>query len=211
MQFRWEKLCRVAAAVCLLYGGSTATGAVLAPGGLLFPAPSEPSGGVIVDSLVTPFVADTFSGSLTTVVLSGDPLNPLGGLTFVYHLTNDAGSMHSIGRVTLNGFGGNGVDAVYSPAVNTVGPAYIDRPSSDLIGFSFLGLPIGQGLLAPGTDSAFLVVRTDSTTYVPSVAAVIDGSIASAAIYAPAPEPAAFMLLAGGGMWMLRRPRRVRG
>ena len=76
---------------------------------MLVPAPGEPdpTGGVVVASTTTAFSAPgAFSGKLKTEVISGDPSNSLGGLTFTYELSNDASSSNSIGRMTVVNFSG---------------------------------------------------------------------------------------------------------
>ena len=52
---------------------------------------TDPTGGTVLSSLSAPFVAGTYSGTLISQVISGDPSNPLGGLTFTYLLTNNLG------------------------------------------------------------------------------------------------------------------------
>lgn len=87
----------------------------LGVGGLLFPTPAEadPTGGVVVaGGLPVPFAAGAFSGTLTTVV-AGDPSNALGGLTFVYQLSNAITSTNVLERLTVNGYAPFLVDASY--------------------------------------------------------------------------------------------------
>ncbi|MBN1491617.1 MAG: hypothetical protein JXA69_17020 [Phycisphaerae bacterium] len=198
----------VAAGVILSIVGVSAQGAMLSPGATLYPVPSEsdPLGGVIeAGPLASPFNTTTFSGTLTTHVISGDTSNTLGGLTFVYELTSDSTSQNDIRRLTLNGFSAFATDASYQVSTARLSPSYVDRDANgDVVGFGFLGAPIGFGALAPGEGSAVLVVQTDAPDWRPSFASVIDGTVASTATYAPIPEPLTlgFMLL---GMALVRR------
>jgi uncharacterized protein (TIGR03382 family) len=83
-----------------------------------------------------------------------------------------------------------------------------------VIGFTFLGAPLGAGTLMPGMTSAVLVVQTDAPYYVLSTAAIIDGSVTTAPIFAPSlvvPEPATISLAALGlGALALVARRRAR-
>lgn len=163
----------------------------------------DPTGGVVIaGGIPVPFVAATFSGLLTSTVIAGDPSNPYGGLTFTYQISNNIGSAHEIDRLTLNGFFGFLADGSYqTPAAGQI-PTLNDRDSTgDVIGFTFLGAPIGAGPLLPGLTSALLVVQTDAPYHVLSTASIIDGSVTTAPIFAPSlivPEPATITMAALG-------------
>lgn len=178
--------------------------APLPPSTVIFadPQPDPTGGAVVAGGIPVPFVAATFSGMLTSTVIAGDPSNPFGGLTFTYQISNDAGSPGEIDRLTLNGFFGFLADGSYQiPAAGLV-PTLNDRDASgDVIGFTFLGAPVGSGTLMPGLTSALLVVQTDAPFYVLSTAAIIDGSVTTAPIFAPSlfvPEPATISMAALG-------------
>ncbi len=172
----------------------------------------------LVDSMSTAFTSDnptSFSGVLDSWVLSGNTDNPLGGLSFVYRLTNDQTSNDALHRLAVNGYSGLQVEAGYlsgglsptgSAVVGGLTPTLVDRgvAPGDNAGFSFLAGTI-SGLtfesLNPGQTSRYLVMYTNSPIYSTSIASVIDGSVASAATFAPIPEPETYaMMLAGMGL-----------
>jgi hypothetical protein len=154
-----------------------------------------------------PFVAPTFSGTLTTTVITGDTSNPLGGLTFTYLLTNNQGSVNAIGRLTVTDFSSWLTDASFQTGPG-LAPAYVDRAGTgDVIGFSFQGPPLGASQLLGGMTTTLLVVQTNAPAFVPAIASVIDGSVAQAATFSPVPEPATMSLLALGGLLLARRRR----
>ena len=73
----------------------------LAPGDtILAVGEPDPTGGAVVDFVSVIFSTPTFSGTLTSTVLSGDSSNP-DGLTFTYLLENDPTSQNSLGRLTV--------------------------------------------------------------------------------------------------------------
>lgn len=189
----------------------------LPPSTVIFatPAPDPTGGAVIAGGVPVPFVAATFSGMLTSTVIAGDPSNPFGGLTFTYRISNSAGSPGEIDRLTLNGFFGFLADGSYQvPAAGLI-PTLNDRDAvGDVIGFTFLGAPVGAGTLLPGMTSALLVVQTNAPDYVLSTAAIIDGSVTTAPIFAPSlivPEPATISMAALGlGTLALVARRRAR-
>ncbi|MFO0912601.1 MAG: hypothetical protein U0795_06575 [Pirellulales bacterium] len=191
--------------------------ASIVPGSVLIPAAAEaePSGGLIIATAATPFsVPGAFSGTLYSDVISGDAANPLGGLTFVYRVTNDGVSgPNSIGRLSIDDFFGFLTDASYNPSAG-VAPASIDRNvSADVIGFNFLPTPVDPlaGFLAPGASSARLIVQTNSPAYKGGLASLIDGGVISVATFAPAavPEPGMGVLaaLSLAGLVAARRRR----
>ncbi len=150
------------------------------------------------------FSSATFSGTLTTTVISGDTSNPYGGLTFTYLLTNDLASTHAIERLTINGYSGFLVEANYQTPASDQIPTLFDRSTGagDTIGESFynpiIALPgFGNGVLSPGATSALFVLQTNAQDYQLSTANVIDGSVASVATFAPVPvipEPSSIAL-----------------
>jgi len=182
------------------------------PGSSVFAVPNTyPTGGVAIASLTQPFVAATFSGKLTSEVISGDPDNP-GGLTFTYLIENDASSPHAIGRLTVDDFSGFDTYINFQTPVGAgVAPAFFDRSSGagDVVGFTFFGAPVGVGQIAAGSSSAKLVIQTNSTVWRPTTASIIDGSVATAASFAPIPEPSTLVLgglgLVGLAAFALRR------
>lgn len=199
----------------LLSFSLTAAAAPLGVGGLLFPAPAapDPTGGVLIAGGVpVPFASTNYSGTLTSSVIAGDPSNLLGGLTFTYLLASDASSINMISRLTVNGYAGFMTDASYQSPPMGIMPAYADRLTADVVGFSFISFPVGAGLISPGSHSALLVVQTDAPAFTTSFASVIDGTVVSPPIYAPIPEPATAVFVLSLlilQVKMGRRPRRT--
>lgn len=194
----------------LVLATSQAWAAPLLPGGTAAAVlePDPVGGSVVAGPLVTPLVGAAFTGTITSTVISGDVSNPYGGLTFVYHVSNDATSIHSIGRATLTGFTGFLTDVSYGAP--GVAPAVQDRSvDGDVVGFSFVGPPLGPSVLPPGTTSALLVVQTDAREWTTAIGNAINGSIASGPIFAPMiPEPATLGFLALSGLGLLSSRRR---
>lgn len=204
----------VKVSVCTLFLMGMFVGAVQAspivPGQTVvqFSDEPDPVGGVLVAPVLTlPFVTGTFSGTLTSMVISGDTTNALGGLTFVYTITNNAVSPDAIHRLTVNGYNGFLTDASYQAAAAQK-PTTIDRSvNGDVIGFGFIGAPLGFGELAPGATSTPLVVQTNAPAYRETFASVIDGTVTTVGTYSPVvPEPVTMGLMAlGMGFVLVRR------
>lgn len=205
------------AALCGLALSSSAFAAALPSGTVLVPSPGEadPTGGVVLASQSVGFsVAGAFSGKLTSQVISGDPSNALGGLTFTYQITNDGVSgPNSIGRLSVTDFTGWLVDASYQSTSVGVVPGSIDRqPSGEVVGFNFLPTPADPltAFLAPGTGSRLLVLQTNALAYNDVLASVIDGGVTQAATYGPVPEPSTMVLAACGAVGVALALRRRR-
>jgi hypothetical protein len=183
---------------------SAANAAPLSVGTALIPAPAEfdPVGGSVLSTMTVPFAAaGSFSGTLTTEVISGDTTNALGGLTFTYLITNDVSSANSIGRMSVTSFDAFVTDSNYQVPANGVAPASIDRNvSGDVIGFNFVptALDPASGFLAPGMSSVLLVVQTNAAGYSQGVANFIDGGVATATTIVPIPEPGSVALALSG-------------
>jgi hypothetical protein len=206
----------VALSACIVIASTSRAQAVLLPAGTtVFAAAETPvvGGTLLAGGVPVSVTSATFDGTLTSSVISGDANNGvLGGLTFVYTLTDDAGSPGQMDRLTVDGFSGFITDSGY--VLPGVAPGLNDRSvSGDVIGFTFIGPPIGSGVLQPGQASAQLIVRTDAQRFTATFASVIDGSVASVVSFAPlprnVPEPSTLVLAAVGfialAAWRLRR------
>jgi hypothetical protein len=193
-----------------LFSGGHALGATLSVGGSVFnPVEPDPTGGIVIDSMTMPFsVPGKYSGSLTSQVISGDPSNPYGGLTFTYSLTSNPGSVNVLTALTVNGYASSLTDVSYR--LPGVGPTNIDRLTADVIGFRFMptvfipgfGL-YGNGVITGGTTSALMVVQSNLKAYTTTTAQVIDGAVTSVTSFAPVPEPATFVLAGLGAIGAL--------
>ncbi len=183
------------ASVPVLVLSSAAHAVLIAPGvtaAVVFEL--GPVGGTVLASSANPFVGTDYTGTFTSTVVSGDTSNPLGGLTFVYTIQNNATSTHSIERMAVNGFAGFLTDFSCPPVPgpNLAFPAFNDRDAGgNVIGFRFFGAPIGTGVIAPGLSTVQMVVQTNAANYGPTSAIVIDGSVATVDSFAPrvVPEP----------------------
>jgi hypothetical protein len=199
------RTCRLYALVAslpLLASGSLRA-APLLPGAAFSPVPAEnnPVGATLVFSTgFVPFTAATFNGSLRSDVYTNDVSSPFGPnfLTFVYEITNGAGSPDAIDRFTVSSFAGFQTDASFTPVPGPTAPAAVSRSANGaVIGFDFRlpGFP-----LAANSVGTPMVVQTNATLWAPTLASLIDGSVATVASVAPIgiPEPASVCLFVGG-------------
>jgi len=180
---------------------------------------NKPIGGTVIDTQSPAFSSGTFSGHLTTQVISGDTSNPFGGLTFTYLLSSDSTSTNDLERLTLDNFPSLlSVDASYRSTSSGVIPFSYDRASvGNVIGANFLSTSPSSAIPAGG-QSRLLVFQTNAASYQSASASVIDGSSASALAFVPTtttvPEPSAILLgLLGtvGLGWVAARRRKRRG
>lgn len=206
----------LAAVVWSAVGDRAVTAAPLPVGSAQFPVAAEPgpAGGMVIASQVSPFsVPGSFSGTLTTDVISGDASNPLGGLTFVYSLVNSVGP-NSIGRFSVDGYLSFATDVSYDSTSGGKAPAFADRnPFGDVIGFSFLPSPAdpNTGFLSPGSTARRMVIQTAATRYHGVQGSLIDGGVIVATALGPlVPEPATIVLAGLGGLAVLGFARRRR-
>ncbi len=206
-----QRVAQVVAFVAILCALSTGVHASPLGPGAAFPASPEPdpTGGAVIAFTNVTFTAPSFSGSLTSTVIAGDPSNPLGGLTFTYQVSNASGSTDPIGRLTINGWDLLPTDVSFQAPPAGVAPTSMDRSfNGNVIGYTFTAPPLGLGEILPGMMSAVLVVQTPSPTFTASFASAINGTTASPIFtFAPVPEPSTVALvgLAALGALALRR------
>ena len=174
----------------------------------------DPIGGVVVASTgPLPFATAGYSGTLDSTAILGDPSNPFGPgfLTFTYPLTNNAVSGGEIDRLSVNGYAGSFVDASYQVPTAGLPPTFMNRSGlGDVVGYNFVGTPIGPGVLVPGTTGALLVVQTNATLFAPTLASVLNGLGTMVPSLGPAvPEPCSVVLagigIAAGAIFRRRR------
>ena len=205
----------VFSAGCVLFSAAAAHAVLVVPGGTLSPVAAEAApGGAVIASAVVPFVSPgNFSGSVLTQVLAGDPTNALGGLTFVYTVSNDGvAGLDATGRVTVESYTGFLTDVSYTAPGVGVAPALANRSVSgagQVVGFNFFALAAdpSTGLLGPGLSSRQLVVQTNAPAFTTGTMFLINGGVTSAPVFAPIPTPGALMFLTVAPLVSGRRRR----
>ncbi len=156
---------------------------VLSVGGAAFPGAETLAGltDLTGTGLVSSYANGGNVGTLTSWVYSG---NSLGGLTFVY-LVTDTGA-DPVDTLVLND---------YSPLAGPVDVGYV--AGAGVIPFSanwsITGTPINFNFtgpdIVPGGHLDLLIVTTSATGYAMNTANVDDGVPALATDYSPVPEP----------------------
>ena len=163
-------------------------------------------GSLVATTGVQPYAAPTFSGILIEEVRQESiTANPLGGLTFIFQVTSNPGSLTDIERLTSLNFAGYTVDATYFSTGIQQAPDNFTRSSGGLVVAANFG--VGTSALNASDLSTWMVFRTDAPAYASSINSVIDGGTASLSGFAPVPEPAGLGLLGVGAIALLRRRR----
>ena len=205
-----------AALTAVAVGASFAQGNLTPGGADISPAPTN-LGGVLITSQTSQFTSiinpANYSGNFYAAVYQeSSAANPLGGLTFVWQVSNNGGSNDKIDRFTEDGFTGFQTSAFYSTqagglGAGTIAPNSAFRPTATEVGFR-TDNGAGAGTLLPGDTSDLFIVRTDAPTYKPGAVGILDGDISSAPAYLPSPpstvpEPATLAPFALGGLGLL--------
>ncbi|HYD01668.1 MAG TPA: hypothetical protein VEB22_10620 [Phycisphaerales bacterium] len=195
--------------------GSTALAAPLGPNtSVSFPVNlGGPVAALPIATLSTPFtysgIGTPFSGILNSYVYNSDPLN-VGGLTFVYTVTNTSANTEAFGAMTVNGFGGWAIDGSTDATAPAPLPFDIYRSISGgevTSYYATTGIPF-HGVVMPGMTSGPTILRTNATAWTLNIGAVINGSVAgNIDILAPVPTPGSAALLGLGTLAAFRRRR----
>jgi hypothetical protein len=171
---------------------------------------NNPVGGTVLQTLVTPFATANYTGFITSEAISGDTTNPYGGLTFTYSISNDPGSANAITRYSINGFQAYVTDMSFKLGTGNVAPTLNDRDATGgVVGYSFLGQPVGVGVLGANQTTELLVVQTNALDRTIRIGNVSNGAVSPVNVLGPAggisPEPTSLAALAGLSLIARRR------
>ncbi len=163
-----------------------------------------PAGSIVGASTAT-ITASSFTGTLTFAVWKE---TVSGLLDFLYQVTNNAGSIDNIGRVTMADFTGFTTSVSYALAgtqpagfvAGTVKSLSADRNTADTVGWGYAasGNPI-----TPGSTTGVMVICTNATLFTDGgIVSYINRSVTSNSAFQPfaqtqrIPEPTSVVLLA---------------
>jgi hypothetical protein len=153
---------------------SHANSITLAPGGSIA-ASAEPfpaAGSSLLATTSVGFSSGSLSGTLISSVYDNDAGNEYGlaDMTFTYEILLTGGP-DAASAISIGSFAGFLTDVSYD-SNGGVAPHTISRDptGSQAVKFDFSG----NGYIAPGQDSALLVVQTDATAWGSGSASVID-------------------------------------
>jgi hypothetical protein len=211
-------------ALTVVGGARSAEATPLPPNTTVIPDVIAFTGGeAILASVSQPLASSVgdFTGTLVAAVINEGAANPLGGLTFVYQVSNDLASAVGLSRESNTQFGGFLTNVHF--ALNgsflagfvdgTVIPNTADRSGNgNVVGFNFV--PPEDNKIEPGETSVVLVIRTNAPDYEPGNSSVINGGVDTVDTFQPAvgvaPEPASLLLFGCGllGLGAMARRRR---
>jgi hypothetical protein len=210
-------------ALSLLLTAAPVHATPLAPGGTVVPDSIAFTGGESILASVSRTFTSTvndYSGILVAAVIR-EAANPLGGLTFIYQVFNDATSKVGL-RAETNSFFGSFLTNVHFALNGSFLSGFTDglrvplsstrSNNGDVVGFNFG--PPDTNFVQPGESSRVLVIRTNAPDFEPGFSSVIDGGVDTVDTFQPttgaAPEPASLLLFSGGllGFGAMMRRRR---
>jgi hypothetical protein len=174
---------------------------------------------LVASPITSPFSSGAvLSGSITAAVFR----NPTGTLDFVYQVSNNAGSLDAINRVTAINFTGFTTDVGFTLSGSTFpGGSFVDGTTTPLtvdrslgggtVGFQIATAPLG---ILPGATSVVLVIETNATNFAPGHVNVIDGGVTTEPAFQPAaprtvPDSGATVALLGLALTGLEGVRRI--
>lgn len=178
----------------------------LAPGGNIAALSSDyPTGGTVLDTVTDPFTSSTIDGTIISQVISGDPSNPYGGLTFTYLVEDNAVATDSVSEMTVGSYGGFLTDVSYNATGSEVLPSNFTRSATGS-GSTIRFLWSSGGGIQPDQTGALIVVQTSAQNYAPAQGGVIDSQTVNISTLAPVPEPGTVsLLIAGLGLFFFSR------
>jgi hypothetical protein len=138
-----------------------------------------PAAGLLLDTLVSSFTA-TANGFVQSGVLTSSVYNTVGGLTFVYTVTETGTTVNT--QLALDGYADASLNIGYTQPLGTV------APTSASLAASVLNWAFNPAISTPQSSATLVVVTTD-TTYGENGASAQDGTVANANDLAPVPEP----------------------
>jgi hypothetical protein len=209
--------------LALFLSGGVANAAIVNPGDSDIPVDADTATGFedILATTTQPYVsslgASDISGTVYAAVVDEGAENPLGGLTFMYQITNNIGSQESVELSTESAFAGwvtdvfyftNGssvgliTDGGFFPTDGTEAPITANRSlSGDTVTFSWISL-VTTTLIQPGETSLVFIIRTDAPSYTLGNTSVINSGVATVQTFQPTtvPEPASLLLFGMGLM-----------
>lgn len=148
--------------------------------------------------LVTPVMATTFSGTLTSAVYQDGAF-----LDFYYQFTNNSTSSDPVDQITPSSFAGFTTDVGSrndaSGNVGLTAGGFVTGDANPATAFRLPGTGSGvdfeQIVALPGHSTYVLVVKTNATTFGTGTAALQDTTNVTVAALAPSPEPTTIGLL----------------